>query len=343
MASNTIIPRKKCPDLETYLRQFDCHAHSFSHCVSVSRKAVPWADVDSDLDIKLHFIKNSLSSIYVLARNKGITVQAVTEHPQFKRYGIPFETYFKIFNQARAMFKGDFAAQPLGIEIELKRNEKGMYIDFEDMSDGIMDPMDIIKKLDILIFAMHDKQYRSKAAEIKNSADFVSAIKEAIYEIGELKDRMRKRNFKEKPCILAHPWEIARRLNYKKWEKDEDLREKYPEFAQYETSNDVQIGFLTGAQTKDISAVLVEAEVFPEINAKSIAAGRSDISKGRAPRNIIVQSYIEYCLEKKIDPIISIGTDDHDLTTIRNLRLDEIKAKIKNIDSAVIWCEKYLM
>ena len=93
-----VLSKKKCQgDIARYLSQFDSHVHSFSHCVSVSRKDVPWDDTETGLDYRLLFIKNSLSLIYESAKQKGIAVQVVTEHPQFSRYKIPFESYLNAF------------------------------------------------------------------------------------------------------------------------------------------------------------------------------------------------------------------------------------------------------
>lgn len=333
---------KQCQgDIARYLSQFDSHVHSFSHCVSVSRKDVPWDDKETGLDYRLAFIRNSLSLIYETAKNKEIKVQAVTEHPQFLRYEIPFLSYLQAFNEVRSRYRNYFAALPLGLEVEIKKNASGVYIDWDEISDGALEPMDIVKNIDVLVFSMHHKYFRGKNSALKSSSDFVDTVKHGLEKIAEFKDEVRKRRWKERVCILGHPWDVSARTNQRAWKKSAELQTAYPDYEDYLRSSDVQISFLSTPKLRELSDALLSAEVFPEINAHSIEEGRSDIRAGRFPKFNIVQAYIAYCIEKKKKPVISVGTDDHKIKGIGSMQLDIVIKKIKQLEKARVWCEQF--
>lgn len=333
-----ILPKEKCPGgLTEYFNQSDCHTHSFSECVFNYRAETRWDEKKNDEENRLGYIRKSLADIYTEAQKKNLKVVVVTEHPQFRRYNIPFERYIKVFNDVRARFIDDFAMLPFGFEMELKRNEKGVYID-DEIGFGKKTNIEMIGTADVLVFSMHAKHY-VKSNEIKNSSDFLDALIDGINRAGELKKILLTDQFGDKVCILGHPWDAAFETNWRAWDREPGLKKEYPDFSAYEKSKDAQVKFFTPQQLTKLCEALTENEIYPELNTASIID--KQMKRGaNVQRQGILPAYISFCEYHKIPSVISAGSDGHVIKKIGELKPDVVLSLFSNIDKAVIWCER---
>ena len=333
-----ILPKEKCAGgLNEYFSQADCHVHSFSECVFKYRNEPLWDEKKSDEDNRLNYIKKSLTDIYAEAQKNNLKVVVVTEHPQFRKYNIPFERYVKVFNDVRAKFIDDFVMLPFGLEMQLRRNEKGIYID-DEIALGKKTNIEMIGSADVLIFSIHAKHY-VKSNEIKNSSDFLELLITGVNKAGELKGMLLSDQFGDKVCILGHPWDAAFETNWRAWERDPELKKAYSDFSAYEKSKDVQIKFFTAPQLVRLCEALTTQGMYPELNAASVLD--KQIKKGgNVQKQGILPGYIAFCEGNNISPVISVGSDGHVIKKVGELKPELVLPLFSNIDKAIIWCEK---
>jgi histidinol phosphatase-like PHP family hydrolase len=345
-----IVQLKNIPmldSLDKYFNQFDSHCHSFSRCVREQRGLPSWELHNIPFAEKIKFIRQSIDQIYSQAREKGIKVQCITEHPQFKQYSIPFGQYIREIERARQKHGAYFAALPIGIEIDIKKDEQGKaYLDLEEISDGEMDPLDMLSKVDVIVAGAHSKGTRGK---VEDSEDYATFLARGVFALAELRQTLETKGQRKKVYVLGHPWDAAAKLNSVEYDILQKVHSEYiqstcPTFESYESSQSAKVAFFHHKQLETLSNALVENDIFPEVNLSSVVKGLSDIRlRGATPKETIIENYIRKCMLKKITPIISIGSDSHKIEDIGNNYLSKFVDKVPNLEKAIVWCEKYLL
>ena len=344
-----IVPMKfaaQIAPIEQYFAQFDSHCHSFSHCVRAYRSLSEWENASSvSLGDKLSFINQSIREIYSAAKKRNVLVQCITEHPQFRRYEIPFQKYIGVVNKARESYEKYFAKLPIGVEIEIKKDEnKKFCLDLNEISDGEISPMDLLSQVDVVVGAVHSKHQKGA---ISDSEDYLSMLVGGAHALADLKTELEKEGGRNKVYVLGHPWDAAAEINMKEYDL---LKKIHPEITElhncvsaYELSDYAKISFLNHKQLNELSNALIECDIYPEINAHSVNIGKSDIrAASNGPKETIIENYIMACEKKHKKAIISIGSDSHKIDDIGNMSCSKIFARIPRLEKVVVWCEKYI-
>jgi histidinol phosphatase-like PHP family hydrolase len=327
--------KSKC-SIEDFLGQFDFHVHSFSHCVFSKRGELEKSNImDWSLQTKLAYIKFSLEKICDAARKNGLKMMCVVEHPQFKRYAVPYKDYTDCFEAVKKNAEKDMIVLK-GIELDLKIGANGeFYLDKEEMSDGTKDWRYLLDSADIIIGAVHYKDIKDDRRLLKRSFH-QNAIKKTIVELSKLRKELGT-GAKEKTVVLGHPSGFIGEINEKDYKrmKDGNRAQDHKSFADYLSSKDAAARFLTQWKLEEISRLLYEHNVYPEFNSSYIQKKHSDIrSQEPYPKKTLLETYIQAGIMRGITPNIIPSSDAHTFDEVGVLRLDIIKKRVPNLDKA---------
>jgi histidinol phosphatase-like PHP family hydrolase len=322
--------------IEDFLGQFDFHVHSFSHCVFSKRGELGASNImDWSLKTKLAYIQFSLEKICDAAREKGLKMMCVVEHPQFKRYNVPYGDYMGCFRNVKKNAKGDIILLN-GIELNLKiGNDGNSYLDREEVNDGTEDWKSILSKADIIIGAVHYKDIKADRRLFKRSFHY-DALKKTITELSKLKKELRDAGAKEKIAVLGHPADFIGEINEKEYakRKEKSIRPDYGSFAEYLCSRDAAARFLSENMLQNISRLLYKNEIYPEFNSSYIQKKHSDIRSQEPYPRTLLGTYIQIGIKTRRTPFIIPSSDSHRFEEVGVLSLDTVKKRVHNLDSA---------
>jgi hypothetical protein len=364
----TTIPKSECKEYSQYLNQFDLHNHTFGFCVNEAHMSTEHTWRHLTLEEKLHEAENHMQAIMSAAREKGIAVLAITEHPQFLFYDIPFSRYINVFNKKKGL-------QPInvlwGIEADIEITpERGVFLNESLINNehGKLDEM--MPNAQVVVGAIHMfREWRNSTnvkfdargilypdapKYVQSNAQYHEITMEAIAKFAKFAQEMRARYPGQKRVfVYGHPWGAACNINKRAYEikyknanilssrllQKPEYQQTFNELKQFSWSPEAPISYFTEEQLDAVSAALIENSIVPEINRMAIARGGSEyqLHQGKT----LIESYIEQSEKKGITPLISICSDAHCPEDLGIGDISCISNKVQNITKAKVWAEDF--
>jgi histidinol phosphatase-like PHP family hydrolase len=322
-----------------YLKQFDFHIHSFSHCVLRKRGETTRLNPQNwELDQKLEYIQQSIDAICDEAEKKGIKIIALTEHPQFNRYQVPHSEYRKCLEKTRKRSKNVKILS--GLELNLKpATQKELEIDTDEIGYEKEDWREILSHTDVIMGSMHYEHFKEHP-RIRSKRFHAKATGATIDELARIRRDMVRNGVKNQIYVLGHPFAALGELNEKDYRRirtqaivEGTSEEFYKQFAQYLQSQQA-VRFPKKSLMRAIAEKLYAKEIYPEFNAACIQKRHSDIRYNEPAGRTLLETYIETGIKKGLVPFIIPSSDAHRPEEVGELRLDIVTKRVPNIQDA---------
>jgi len=350
--------------IEDVLSTHDHHIHSFSHCVSRYNGEPYWENMafhgkEDYYHFKMEYISSKFRNIFRLQRGAKVEYFSITEHPCWENYGVSFDEYRELFEAENEIFKGNFRQVNMGIESNIVHDPTNneVYIDFRDFrkeetkkGKGISRPncqeekplLDRLKYLNPIIASDHYKHYLYNGNPINTTETYLHLLIQGIKALRELLDQQEESGSGKKVGILGHPWSLPGYFNYADCPSEfagQKQKTRSQDF--FMASDQAPFPYFSKPQLDEICSALVHYRIYPEINHFYIRRGWSDI-RIRQPfsKRTILEHYIQFCRNNKkpkIIPIISVGTDMHNLKYIGSTEYEAVAQQVPSITDARVW------
>ena len=287
------------------LESYDLHIHSFSHCVFCKRGEIPWEESAPSICEKMEYIEKSLDGIACSAEKNGLRTIGISEHPQFRRYGIDYNVYSHLLRSMRLRHKGLKILS--GLELNVTN---GFGLSLEDIVDDRSGVTEFLDEFQFVTLGIHQGitlNHKTIWRKFITKKDYLETLLSSLCEI---------RCYYDGPVILAHPWRSAAF----------GLDAAGEEFG----------GRFNYDELKIIADSLIKNRIVPEFNGASIYGNSSDIF---FENGSILSTYVETCKQRGKRPVISLGSDSHNFDSVGKTFYRKVDEKLHLTGKTDIWCD----
>ncbi len=361
----SILKPSDCSTTEGYLGQFDLHNHTFSYCVN-KKYNLPedaWTQDKPHIEEKFHEITARLKRLINVAANQNTRALAITEHPQFTYYNIPFARYMRMFRGQHPLIEKVFWG--LEVDLEVGKDRTSFVNEDEIGNERVGSANELFSQTQVIVGSLHTFQgwrekfgfYRHNEAiasydeaprYIRSRDDYFELTMSAIRALGNFKHRVQEAFPGKRAFVYGHHWGAAWTTNKRVYEElyhnsnrtstRAIARGEHKDVNDYQWSAEAPIQFFTEDQLVHIADELIEQECYPEVNRQYIVRGASELcNHWNGPT--LVEVYIDRALARGIPPLISICSDAHCPDDYGVASLEDICRRVPNIKLAQVWAE----